>query len=326
MANSGSVLIKLLQYLLKIIKGMFLGLAMIIPGVSISTFAVIFGEYDLMLETLSLNLKVIKSRLGDIISLGIGLILGFFLTVELLTFLFDHYEVYTIYFFIGMMAGSLPWLWINDVKAKKEGGCFKLSSLAGGIIALAAMIAMRFANFHDGSAMEQLNFLYGLLLFASGFAGAVAMVLPGISGSSSLIILGTYTTMLAAVKNFNLPIIAIFAAGAVAGLIISGKLFKWLIARFPEQMSLIIFALVIGSVIAIIPSDFGNSNILLCAVFFLAAAAVTWSIPIVSDKIKAKFNMQNNTSPQQEISADISGNSETDFHKDGDNISNEADK
>ncbi len=301
-SHIGSVFIK---FFIKIIKGMLLGLAMLVPGVSISTFAVIFNEYDLMLETLSLNFKYIKTHIFDIMFLVLGLILGFFLTVELLNYLLASYEVYTVCFFIGMMGGSLPWLWINDVKVKKENKHFKASSIVAGIIALAVMVLMRFVTIHDGSQFTSLTFLNGLILFSSGFAGSIAMLLPGVSGSSVLMIFGTYTTMLSAIKYLDIAVIIIFGLGLVAGLVLSSKLFKWLLVKFKEQMSVIIFALVVGSVIAVIPNDFSNVNIFLCLLFFIIAALIIWAIPIISEKFDKMQNLNTATVTESEQNSDL---------------------
>ena len=101
-----------------IFAGLVVGIANVIPGVSGGTMAVVFGVYDRLIGVITLNVKKIFSEWKFWLPLGIGMVLGILLFSKVVTFLFEHFPVYTSFVFTGIVAGSIPLLYKRCIKKK----------------------------------------------------------------------------------------------------------------------------------------------------------------------------------------------------------------
>jgi len=273
-----------MENLFTALKGIALGMAFVIPGFSGGTMAVILKIYDKLLDAISLNLKKLKKNLPFIIALGLGMAVGVFLTAVALKFLFENYPVATNLTLTGIVVGSLPMIWKECTSEAK----FKPVNIIPFILALAVMVVMFFIKRSEPvEAVAQTEFSIGLALklAAGGMIAAVSMVIPGISGSLMLTIMGLYETTITSVSDRNFALIIPIGIGAVIGVLAGAKIISILLGRFKQGTYAVIIGLIVGSLLTIFPSDFrfntqGIVGIILGIIGFI--------LPIAFDRIESK--------------------------------------
>ena len=235
-----------------IFAGIVIGVANVIPGVSGGTMAVVFGIYDELIGVISFNLKAILGKWKFWLPLAIGMGIGIIAFSKIVTFLFEKFPVQTQYFFAGIVVGSIPLiLKRTSLSLKRENFGNWISALVGLVI----MLLMVFINTDSmiSTIQTELTFGLGAKLLLGGALAAFAMIIPGISGSFLMVILGIYSIVIASVSDFNLPIICVVAVGVIIGIFAGAKGVQVLLERFPNQTYGAIFGLVIGSVFAVLP-------------------------------------------------------------------------
>ncbi len=269
-----------MKHIINILKGMAFGIANIIPGVSGGTMAVITKVYDKLLSVFSLDFKAIKKHFIFIVFYGIGAVLGVGLGAVGLSELFENFYVPTQMFFTGVIVGSLPLIAKECVK-EKPFAKINIIPLAVGIIGMVI-----FSLGKESSAMsmpDEITVPFALMMIAYLFIAAVAMILPGLSGSMVLLMLGVYPLALGAVKDLNIPVILILCVGAGLGLVIGSRIIKILLNKFHQGTYCVILGLVIGSVYAIFPfREIALNAQLVAGVICLAAGLV---IPTIMEKL-----------------------------------------
>lgn len=230
---------------------MAFGIANIIPGVSGGTMAVITNVYDKVLSVCSLDFKAIKKNFVFIVFYGIGVVLGVGLAALGLSSLFENFYVPTQMFFTGIIVGSIPLIAKECVREK----AFSKINVIPLIIGIAGMILFSFGKESTSMVMpEKITASFALTMIAFLFIAAVAMILPGLSGSMVLLMLGGYPLALSAVKNLNIPVILILCVGAGLGLVVGSRVIRVFLSRFRQGTYCVILGLVIGSVYAIFPT------------------------------------------------------------------------
>lgn len=239
--------------------GIILGVANVIPGVSGGTLAVVFNVYDRLINVISLNVKKIISEWKFLLPLALGMGVGIIGFSKILTFLFENYPMQTNLFFVGIIAGSIPLVY-RKIKSSMQEISEKnkkpyLSTIICFIVALAIMIVMTVFKDFSGSSViyTELSGSLFLLLLVSGALGAVAMIIPGISGSFLLLAIGTYATVIGSVSDFNIPLMIPTAIGILLGLFFGAFLVRTLMKKVPTQTYGSILGLVIGSIFTVFP-------------------------------------------------------------------------
>lgn len=232
--------------LLDFLRGIPVGVANIIPGVSGGTIAVMLGIYDKLIGSIS-NIR--KKFLSSIVYLvpillgaGVGILAFNYLLQDVLL---KYYHMQTNMFFIGLVLGSLPMiLRTSGIKKASPGSVIPF------IVATAAMvlISVFFKGGTDaGQAGFELTAVSGIMLVISGIVAAVSMLLPGISGSMMLMVLGYYYIVTGALKSFDLVILLLFGIGVLIGLLGGAKIIDICLQKFRIPTYSAIIGLVIGS-------------------------------------------------------------------------------
>lgn len=262
-----------MEYLKLFLKGIVVGVANVIPGVSGGTMAVVCNVYDKIIGLISFNVKKIISSWKFWLPLVIGMGVGVVAFSKLITVLLGNYPIPTTYFFEGLVAGSIPLI----LRKTKNSNAEKPSKLPLGIlsfiIGLGLMILMMI--FKDDSAKEtaqvisEIGTVEIILTFVAGLAAAIAMIIPGISGSFLLLVLGMYGTIMASISSLNLIILVPFALGAFAGLFLGAALVRLLMEKIPVYTYCVILGLVVGSLILIFPG-FASVPVMIISVLTLA--------------------------------------------------------
>lgn len=279
--------------------GIILGVANVIPGVSGGTMAVVFGIYNRLIDLISLNVKKIFSQWKFILPLGAGLVTGVLLFSKIITFLFNKFPIQTNWFFIGIILGSIPMIFTHWLNAKKQTPLpiqpplpqqtqqllqiqqtqqtpskkIPISSIICCAISLAIMILMVINKIEKPQAAEITGFSWNsaIIMFVGLAIAAIAMIIPGISGSFIMLALGIYSTVIGAIDSFNIYLLIPGALGAIAGLLCGAKLVRILMSKIPSQTYGIIFGLILGSVFVIFPTA-GYSPLIVLTSIVCAAA------------------------------------------------------
>lgn len=261
----------MLQYLLAAVYGLVFGIANIIPGVSGGTMLVVFGCYDKVCGALSLNLKEIKKNIVFLIFFGIGAVIGLLGFSYVITWLFDNFPTETYMFFMGLIVGSAP-LIIRNATVKEK---FRPICAVPFVLALALVVGLTMLEqFSVTSSEASAEGIGGMIMYlAAGFLAAVAMIIPGVSGSFIMVLLGTYETVISAIHihSLNFAVIIPTAIGVIAGLVLGARLITFLLKRYRLIVFSAILGLVVGSLYAIFPPGFGFNLDTLIGVFALAA-------------------------------------------------------
>ena len=246
---------------------MILGVANVIPGVSGGTMAVVFNIYDRLISVITLNVKKIVSEWKFILPLVAGIVLGVILFSKVITFLFQNYPVQTNWFFIGIILGSIPMILKRMLVASRSNtgrNGIPLSVIVCCLVALGVMVVMTYLEVSDAGApiQTELTPVLAVKLVVGLAFGTIAMIIPGISGSFLMLVVGVYSTVIAAISDLNIPLLVPAVIGGVVGLLGGAKLVRFLMARVPAQTYGAIMGLVLGSILVIFPG-FGGGMLVL---------------------------------------------------------------
>lgn len=253
---------KILGYLKLILCGIVFGIANVIPGVSGGTMLVVFGVYDQLTEAIS-GVKAIIKNIVFLLFLGIGAGVGILGFAALIKYLFENYGVQTNMYFIGLILGSVPMIFhMGTAEKKVRPLCLLPLILAMGlVIGLTVLNGYMEANdlIPAAETVEGFSVFVTVKLLICAFVAAVAMIIPGLSGSFVMMLLGVYNTVINAIqiKALNFYVIIPVAVGVILGVILGAKLISTLIKKYKLMVYSAIMGLVIGSVYAILPSGFG---------------------------------------------------------------------
>ncbi|AJD90102.1 hypothetical protein JMA_07850 [Jeotgalibacillus malaysiensis] len=252
-----------------IFRGMAMGASDVVPGVSGGTIAVLLGIYDQFINALSgITTREWKKHLPFLITLGAGMGVSIIALSNLIEWLLEVHPQPTYFFFIGLIGGILPYL-LKESNAKEN---FKGKHIAMLVAGAVIVLIIGFSNpSEDGAIITNLTVPNMALLFGSGILASSAMMLPGISGSFLLLVIGVYNTAISAVSNFNIPVIALIGAGVAFGFIFTSKLIRYLLNRYPVMMYAFIIGLVFGSLFVVYPGlALTAGNIVMCMVTLAA--------------------------------------------------------
>lgn len=246
-----------LRWLKLFVVGVVFGIANVIPGVSGGTMLVIFGVYDELTEAIS-GIKAIFKHLGFLIPLGLGGAAGIFGFAVVVKWLFNNFGLQTNMFFIGLILGSIPLIVKIGTSERKA----KPVCIIPFVIAMAAVIGLTVLQRADivnltTQTVEGFDVLFMLKIMVCAVLAAVTMIIPGVSGSFVMMLLGIYQTVIDSITTLRLVVLVPFAIGAVIGIIGGAKLISVLIGKNKLMVYSAILGLVVGSVYAILPEDFG---------------------------------------------------------------------
>ena len=250
--------------------GIIIGMANVIPGVSGSTIAVVFGIYDKFINAITLNIKKIWLNKKFVLPIIAGMASGVLIFSKVITVLYERFPVQTNFFFTGLIIGSIPMLAALATKTKKGAKIERakiVSIIVCTLIGVAVMILFSILESSFGTSQDMAGPLpafsvkLALKIFIAGLLGAVAMIVPGISGSLLMLIMGVYPIVIKSIPALFLPE-SFFTAlilllpngfGVLAGLLIGAKLVKNLLEKAPNHAYAVILGLLCGSALNICP-------------------------------------------------------------------------
>ncbi|MFW5644598.1 MAG: DUF368 domain-containing protein [Bacteroidota bacterium] len=244
---------KLRDYLILVLKGMGMGASDVVPGVSGGTIAFITGIYEELIDSIkSINLDALKLliafKIKDfwkkingnfLLSILSGILISVFTLANLLEFLLINYPVFIWSFFFGLVVASAIYI-LSDIK--------EVSSIT--VISFLSGFAIAF--WITTITPAQTSEAYWFILL-SGSLAICAMILPGISGSFILLLLGKYQFILNAVSEFRITILGVFVIGALIGIIAFSNFLSWLLKKFRYQTIAVLAGFMGGSLNKIWP-------------------------------------------------------------------------
>ena len=288
-----------MNFLIDLIKGIFVGVANVIPGVSGGTMAVSFGIYDKLLSAISNLFKDFKRSFKILLPIALGMIIGIAGFTFVIGWLLRNQPFITSMAFTGLILGGIP----SILKAYKDGWNqdTKKSAVLNIVLLIifaAIVIGMLFLNGDENSGvLLTVNPTVIITVFFMGIIASATMIIPGVSGSLILMILGYYFGIISAVKDFitalkdinisamleQCAILIPFAIGCIIGIFGLAKLIKWLFARFASATYAAISGLILASPFSIfykVQQDYSMSGttllqIIIAVLIFILCAAIT---------------------------------------------------
>lgn len=253
---------KIKMIIMRFVQGFFMAAADSVPGVSGGTIAFLLGFYDEFINSLD---DLFKGKLSEkkkalifLLKIGIGWVAGFLICALLLVKLFDK-KIYGLSsLFLGFIIFAIPLVVIEEKKVLKG----KYKNIIFSVLGMALVVGISLLNTKSGLVdvgnITHLTIPLAIYIFLTGAIAITAMVLPGISGSTLLLIFGLYMPIMTAIKkvlsfNFNyaLPLL-IFLAGILVGIVTFVRLIKKALVKYRSQTIYTIIGMMLGSLYAIV--------------------------------------------------------------------------
>ncbi len=240
-----------------LLKGMVVGVANIIPGVSGGTMAVVLGIYEQLIEAIGNffgNREKRRVYLAFLFKLGLGAIVAILALSWVMDYLLTYHRIYTYLFFIGLIAGSIPSIYRTHPDMKLNGASVVTFLGGAGLIAFFTVLAHRLEKPTDPAEVAFVFSLWGgLKLIFAGFLSGGSMIVPGISGSFMLVLLGVYDVVIRAVKTLQVVPLALLGIGIALGIWAFAKVIDVLLKHYPKETFYFILGLVVASLFSIFP-------------------------------------------------------------------------
>lgn len=245
-----------------ILKGVVIGVANIIPGVSGGTMAVSMGIYDKIIHAATHLLSEFKKSMKLLIPILIGAALGLVVVARVIQMMFERVPFQTNLLFIGLILGGLP-----AMTKKVKGQSIRLSHILSCVLFFALVVGLAAMGETEGAAADlSFNMINVVKLFGVGIIASATMVIPGVSGSMILMIMGYYNPVLSEINRFidnlvkfNVPglldgcaILIPFGIGVVVGIFAIAKVIEIIFTKFPYLAYWAIIGLIIASPFAIL--------------------------------------------------------------------------
>lgn len=289
-----------------LLAGLVIGVANIIPGVSGGTMMVVLNMFDKIIGAVSEFRKNIKGNILFLLQILIGAAVGIVLFSKGITFMLSNYPMITNFFFIGLIIGSIPLVYKNamavkDAAAKGEKTKVGVGSVIAFVLAFALLVIIAFTQASEGTVdiyTVSVDFMLMLKLFFGGLIAAIAMIVPGVSGSFVMVLFGIYPLVAGAaavVFPINMdnwlgilfPIGIPAGLGILLGLLIGAKLIDVLLKRYTQQTYFGILGLLLGSLFDLWPGFQFNLHGLIAVLVCLFGFALAFLSS--SERVKEYF-------------------------------------
>ncbi len=245
-----------------VLKGMVIGIANIIPGVSGGTMMVAMGIYDKLIHCITHLFSEFKKSMLFLLPIVLGMGIAIVASSFGLEYLFSNFPLQTNLLFIGLILGGLPAIWKN-VKGKSV----KIDYLLAWLVFFALVVGLALMGEKEGASADlSFGVLNVLKLFGVGIIASATMVIPGVSGSMILLLIGYYNPIIVSINDFiralvsfdvagilqGMGVLVPFGIGVVIGIFAIAKLIEIIFEKFPLHAYWAIIGLIVASPIAII--------------------------------------------------------------------------
>ena len=253
-----------MNFLVNCVKGIAIGAGAILPGISSGVLCVIFGIYEKLLDSILNFFKDLKNNSKFLTPLIIGAGIGILLFSNILNYLLFKFPIQTKSVFIGLILGSIPSL-IKEINTKTS---FKSHYLIYSILAFIIGIASAILEKYVSNSFSANNFSYIYLIF-SGLIMSIGIIVPGVSSTIILMLMGVYSTYLSSVSYLYFPVLIPMGIGLIIGCLICMKTTKFLLDHFYAQTFYSIIGFTLGSTFVLLPNISFDLSGLLCILCIL---------------------------------------------------------
>ena len=259
-----------MKHLIIALKGLFVGGTMLVPGVSGGSMAMILGIYHELIASIS---SFLKHKKESLLFLGVfvaGALVGMALFARPLEALIERFPMPTLYFFIGAVVGGVP------LMVKESGNTsFSLKRALVGLVIVAAFEFIPAESWGAGALTGSAPFY---LLLIAGLVASVALVLPGISVSYILLVMGLYEELTRSLTDFNFAFLAPLALGLVVGILLTTRILERAMDNHPRATYMIILGFVLGSLFEVFPGVPQGWELLISLVTFALGFAAVYAL------------------------------------------------
>lgn len=269
---------KLKDWVLRFVKGMFIGSGFILPGVSGGALAAVFGIYERIISFLAHITKNFKENVIYFIPVGLGGLTGVFLLSFAVSFLLGSYTTIILWFFVGCIIGTVPSLW-------KEAGKKGRKSSDIWLLVITFIIALVFLIFGEqkmGGAVDQ-NFFTWML---AGALIGLGVIVPGLSPSNFLVYMGMYKAMSDGIKTVDFSVLLPLAIGGLVCVLGLSKVMDYIFSIAYAKLFHFILGVVFASTIMIVPKDYAGMSFVgfvMCGVLCILGALLGWWMARLED-------------------------------------------
>ncbi|MBP1992096.1 DUF368 domain-containing protein [Paenibacillus eucommiae] len=264
-------------------RGAMMGVTDIIPGISGGTIAIVLGIYEDTINSINQLFSTSwKKSLSFLIPLGIGLLAAIFSAARVISWLLEVYTQQTYFFFIGLILGIAPYL-LQKVSYRTT---FKAHHYLILLVSLVIVSVLGTMGERSNEVLEMTSFMDYITLFFIGWIASTALVLPGVSGSFMMLLLGYYETIIHGVKTLDIAIIIAVGIGVAFGIIVTSKLISYLLHRFTTVVYAAVVGLVVGSAYVIFP-EIGDS------IGGIIASILTFGLGVVIAAVLGRIEYKN---------------------------------
>lgn len=270
-----------------LLKGFVVGLGKIIPGVSGAMLAITMGIYEQGLRAISNLFKEFKQHFKFLLLLGIGVVFAIILGSKVVVLCLDKYYLPTMLLFVGMIAGGIRPLF-NEVQDRKV----ELKSILISVSVITLLIILSFLPSNTSNTYFTKSFSSFLLFFLSGIVDAAATVIPGISGTALLMILGYYNIIMSSFSDLlninnlsnNLFVLIPFGLGTLFGIFVIAKIMNYLFSKYKVTTYYSIIGFAIASVLILLTQTFNRTYNLFEIIISLILLVIGYFIAQKLDK------------------------------------------
>ena len=248
----------------QLIIGMVIGIANIIPGVSGGTMAVSMGVYDKLIHSVTHVIKEFKKSVKFLLPIVIGAGLALVGLAKLITIGLEEFPIPTNLFFIGLIIGGMPAILkrLKDTNKKVS-----IGNYIAGLVFFAVVVGFALIGEKEGGSADiAFNVINVIKLFFVGVIASATMVIPGVSGSMVLMLMGYYENILGCISKFVDGLVAFdvpmmleacgvlipFGIGVLVGIALIAKMIEWIFIKLPNYAYCSIIGLIVASPIAIV--------------------------------------------------------------------------
>lgn len=270
------------KFILLIIQGAIVGTGTILPGVSGGVLMVAFGIYEPLMDFLSNPIKNFKKYIGFFIPIGIGFVLGFILLAKLVTLLLNLVPALMLMLFAGLIFGTTPELIKSANTTEKQNWSPLVISLA---------FAFLFFTVLENTSSLAITPNFFWFIFC-GLIWGLSLVVPGLSSSSILLLIGLYEPMTDGIGNLDFGVIIPLGIGLIITVLLTVKGVKYLFDKHYSFTIKIIIGIMIASALLIIPATYSNIWMLLGGILCFAVGFIISRIMDISKNKQEQIQIE----------------------------------
>lgn len=264
------------EWVIRLLKGILVGIGFITPGLSGGVLAVVFGLYEPLMRFLAdIRVKFLQN-VRFFLPVGIGLGMGVIGFSSVVDYAFKNFAAQFTWLFIGFICGTFPSLLKTAGQKGRKSWHWVL--LAG--LAIGTFLFMRWIETVQNVTLTP---SFGMWLLSGAFMG-LGLIIPGLSPSNFLIYLGLYQPMASGIKQIDLGVIIPLVLGLVLIVLLLAKAISWMFKKAYTLMYHLILGIVVGSTAAIIPGGVSGWTIAVCALLFGLGAAGSYALAKLDEK------------------------------------------